>query len=80
MPNAGDSRLSGVIQNELVIDEIRFIVAEAILSGEVLPIRAHVERLAQTYGTSGFSRGGIANELILAAARAQVPVEMDVAA
>ena len=80
MPNVGDNRLSGVVQKDLIFDEIRHVIADAIASGEVLSIKSHVERLAKTYGTSGFSKGRIADELILAAAHAQIAVQMDASA
>jgi len=45
MPNVGHNRPSGVIQNDLVFDEIRAIVAEANKSKSVLKVSSHVERL-----------------------------------
>jgi hypothetical protein len=76
MPNVVDNRRASFIPDELVFDEIRAIVAEAMKKGGVLHIASHVERLATTYRTSTFSKGRIADEMILAASRAKVPVEM----
>jgi len=76
MPNVGHNRPSGVIQNDLVFDEIRAIVAEAIKSKSVLKVSPHVERVAKTYGSTGLSKGRIADEIILAASHAKVPVEI----
>jgi hypothetical protein len=77
MPNVGDNRPSGSIQNDLIFDEIRAIVAEAIKGHSVLWVAPHVERLIKTYGTAGFSKGRIADEIILAASRAKIPVHIE---
>lgn len=74
MANVGDNQPSGFIQGDLVYDEIRAIIEEAVKSGGTLFIASHVERLSKTYSTSGLSKGRIADELILAASDAKVPV------
>ena len=61
---------------ELILDEIRLVVAEAIGSGDILWIGPHARRLLETHPGSGWSEGHIADELILAAANAGVPVEI----
>jgi hypothetical protein len=76
MPSVDDNRPSS-IQNDLIFDEIRAIVAEAIRGHSVLWVAPHVERLIKTYGTAGFSKGRIADEIILAASRAKVPVHIE---
>jgi hypothetical protein len=77
VPNVGDHRGSGSIQADLIFDEIRAIVADAIKTGTTLSIAPHVERLAKTYGTSGISKGRIADEIIIAATQASVPVRIE---
>jgi hypothetical protein len=65
------------VRERLIDDEIRLIVADAIASGETLRMGSHVKRLAETYANGTISRQQIGNDLILAAARANVPLEMD---
>jgi len=57
--------------------EIRLIVADAVSSGETLRMGMHVKRLEAAYGATGLSKARIENELILAAAHAGVPLEMN---
>ena len=64
------------VHRQLILDEIRLIVAEALASGETLQTRAHVDRLSKVYNGAGFSKGRLTNELISAAAAANVPVEI----
>ena len=60
----------------LVSEEIRRIIADAIQSGECLDTGRHATRVATAYPGSGLSPEGIADELVRAAIQAGVPVEM----
>jgi hypothetical protein len=64
-------------QSQLICDEIRAIVADAISSHQILRVGAHAKRLSATYPGSGLSQGRITDELILVASQAKVPVEID---
>jgi hypothetical protein len=78
-PDGGGASDSKQIHGQLIHEEIRAIVADAISSHQVLQVGPHAKRLSATYPRSGFSQGRIADELILAASRAGVPVEIHLA-
>ena len=63
-------------QRQLILDEIRTIVADAVAAGDILRVGPHARRLSATYPASGWSEGHIADELILAASAARVPLEI----
>jgi len=65
------------IDRQLLFEEIRMIVSDAITSREILRIGKHANRLQQAYPAGGLSHRGIANEIILAASLAKVPLEID---
>jgi hypothetical protein len=60
-----------------ILQEIQEIVAEAAAAGETLRVGAHAKRLKEAYPSAGFSVGRITDELILAATKASVAVEID---
>jgi hypothetical protein len=71
--------LSGItqqLQRDLLIEEIRRIVADAGAAGETLHTDDHATKLFDAYPAAGFSIGRIVDELTLAAGRARVPVEI----
>ena len=61
---------------DLLMEEVRRLVAAAIGSGEILWVGPVANRLAETYPGSGLSRGRIIDELVLAASRSGVAVEI----
>jgi len=61
----------------LLSDQVEAIVRKAAVSGGTLQIRAHTRRLRCSHAGLGLSPRSIADELIIAAARAGIPVEMD---
>ena len=61
---------------ELIHDEIRRTVADAINGDEILHTGPLVDRLVKTYGHCGWSSEQIEQEIIVAASRAGVAVEM----
>jgi len=64
------------LQEDLISNEIRMIVEEAIAAGGTLQTGPHVKRLLTVYGDAGVPAERIANELIKAAASSGVAVEM----
>ena len=60
----------------LIFDEIRHIVSKAIAGGETLRAGPHVHRLSEIYPSASMSQGRIADEIILAASKAGVAVEI----
>jgi hypothetical protein len=63
-------------QTNLLLNEIRVLVADAIESGECLSTEPIAARLANKYPHSGLSMPRIAEILIEAAIAAQVPLEI----
>ena len=57
-------------------DEIESIIGEAKANGETLRTGYHAGLLAVAYPDANFSIGRIIEELILAAAKASIPVEI----
>jgi hypothetical protein len=68
---------SQLIHSQLIRDEIQAIVADAISFHQILRVGLHAQRLSVTYPGSGLSPRWIADELILAASHAKVPVKID---
>ncbi len=56
-------------------DQLHSVVAAAAASGEVLEVGPHAKRLASAFNE--VPRRAIADQLIMAAAQAGVPVEID---
>jgi hypothetical protein len=67
---------AGDMLKELVSDEVRNVVADAIASGGTLRIGPHAKRLTESYLGSGLSQRQIADEFILAGSRAHVALEI----
>jgi hypothetical protein len=65
------------VHRELLMEEIARIVAEAKATNSTLRVGPEAKRLDDTYPVSGFSRGRIIDELILAASNLGVSVEVD---
>ena len=61
----------------LLSEEVAEIVKRAAVSGGTLQVAPHARRLRLSEAGLGLSPRSIADELILAAARAGIPVEMD---
>ena len=61
----------------LVREEIGNIVAGSAVTGGTLRIGAHARRLTESYRGSGLSQRQIADELIMAASKASLAVEID---
>ena len=59
------------------VDQLRSLVAAAASSGEILEVGPHARRLAEAHATDGLTRKAIFDKLVLAAARAGVPIAMD---
>jgi hypothetical protein len=72
LPNAPSSTIAGLVR-----EEIGNIVAGAAATGGTLRIGAHARRLTESYGGAGLSQRQIADELILAASKANLAVEID---
>ena len=68
---------SGSILDDLILDEIRAIVAAAIESRSVLWVAPQAERLAKTYAAAGLSKAQIAYEITIAASKAKVLVHVE---
>lgn len=68
--------LSTFDATDLVHDEIRQIVADAVSSGEVIRVRALAARLKASYAGSSLTESEIADELLLAGSTAKVPMEI----
>ena len=60
----------------LLLEEVRRLVGDAVATGEVLWVGPAANRLAETYPGAGLSRGRIIDEIVLAASRAGVAVEI----
>ena len=61
----------------LLLEEVKSVVMKAAAAGHTLRIGPHAKRLFESGQAAGFSQGRIADELIIAAAQAGVPVEID---
>jgi len=61
---------------ELVVEEIRRMVAEAVSNGGIISTAGCVAQIKALYPTSGFSRRHIADEVMMAAAAAGLAVEI----
>lgn len=61
----------------LVLEEIRRIVAGFISSRSCLDSGRHAAEIARAYPNSGMSADEIAEEIITAAVHARVPIEMN---
>ena len=70
----GAARKTIPLQNR-VSEQIRRIVAQAIRDGGCLSVSASVSQIANANSGRAVSERDIANELIMAAVRAGVPVE-----
>ena len=75
--NGGGASISEHAYGQLVQDEIRAIVADAVSSKQLLRVGKHAKRLSATYPSSGFSQRRLIDEIIAAASAAKVPVEID---
>jgi hypothetical protein len=72
MPNPPSLAIAGLVR-----EEIGNIVAGTVAAGGTLRIGAHARRLTESYGGSGLSQRQIADELIMAASKANLAVEID---
>jgi predicted dienelactone hydrolase len=61
----------------VLLEEIKAIVMKAAAARRTLRIGPDAKRLSELYQSAEFSRERIADELIIAAAHAGVPVEID---
>ena len=61
---------------DLITDEIRRLVAEAIQEGGTLSVAECVEAVTKVYPKTGLSKRYIADEVIMAAAKAGVAIEI----
>ena len=61
---------------DLITDEIRRLVAEAIQDGGALSVAECVEAVTKVYPKTGLSRRYIADEVIMAGAKAGVAIEI----
>jgi hypothetical protein len=61
----------------LLLDQIDSIVQRAAAVGGTLQIAPHAKRLSASFGSAGLSQKSIADELMMIAAQAGVPVEID---
>jgi len=59
-----------------LIEEVEQIVTRAAATGGTFRVSRHAKQLQLSLSASGFSERRIADELIRAAARAGIPVEM----
>lgn len=59
----------------LVLKAIRRSVADAIRSGTIVSASDCADRILETYPTCGLSKRQLADEVMVAAAKAGVPVE-----
>jgi hypothetical protein len=75
--NDGAALNSKDVSSQLIHDEIHAIVADAVSSKQLLRVGPHVKRLRATYPGSKWSQRRIANELILVAVQARLPLEID---
>jgi hypothetical protein len=57
--------------------QIETIVAAAVAEGDILRIAPHTKRLQNLSEATGLSEKSITDALILAAARAGIPIEID---
>ena len=64
------------VARQLMSEEIGRIIAETTAAGEILRTGQHAEYLLRAYPAAGYSFGHIVDELVLAAMRFGVPVEM----
>jgi hypothetical protein len=65
------------IEYLLLLEEVRGVVGKFAADGGTLRIGAHAKRLRTQFEGSGIPQGVIADELLLTAAQAGVPVEID---
>ena len=62
---------------QLLSEEIASIVAQAAATGGILRAGDHAEHLRRAYPATEYSLGHIIDELILAATKSGVPVEIN---
>ena len=67
------------VSQMLLIEEVEKIISKAALGGGILRIGGHVKRIGAVYEAAGLTPKCIADELIGAAARAGIPIEMSAA-
>ena len=60
----------------LLMDEIRRVVAEAIETGSIVSAAAVAEQLKRTYVNCGLSENEIADQVMIAAAKSGLAVEI----
>jgi hypothetical protein len=60
----------------LLIEEVERIISQAAAGGGILHIGRHAKQLGDAHKATGLSHKGIADELIGAAARAGIPIEI----
>jgi hypothetical protein len=76
--NEGQNTPNRVVEVDLpLLEQVRSIVSEAAAIGGTLRIGPHAKRLSESYGSSGISQKNISDELLMVAAQAGVPVEID---
>ena len=61
---------------DLVREEIRRVIADALERDEMLHVGAAADRLARTYGAHGLSAAFIADQLVRAGVSAGITMEM----
>jgi hypothetical protein len=61
---------------QLIVEEIRRVVADAIERKECLAVGRRASLIQRAYPNSGLSSDEICNEILAAAISARVPVEM----
>jgi hypothetical protein len=69
-------RLASSLIDTLVSEEIRRMVAEAIKNGRSLSACACAAEIVKVYPRCGLDEADLANDVMMAAARAGVPVEI----
>jgi hypothetical protein len=60
-----------------LLEEVKAVVVKSAAGRSTLRVGPSAKRLAELFHEAGFSHARIADELIIAAAQAGVPVEMD---
>lgn len=60
----------------VLLEEVEQIITNAAATGGTFQVGRHAKRLRSSPAASGFSERSIADELIRAAARAGIPVEI----
>ena len=75
--SGGSGQISDLMERLLLHEQLRSIVKEAAAAGGTLQIGPHAKRLSETQDGIGLTQRNIADELIMIAAQAGVPIEIN---